>query len=146
MYEEGKSKRISKEKGDKEATGPRSPLNWKIYSVEELIKFRDEITNHLPPLSLKDIDMEQELLLQFRALRALQNDVISDEETPVNQKAQIGNSVSSVLAKMGEMQQTLYDSERLKRIEKILVSVLDTLPQETKEAFLAAYEAELEKV
>lgn len=121
-------------------------MNWKIYSVEELIKFRDEITNHLPPLSLKDIDMEQELLLQFRALRALQNDVIADEETPVNQKAQIGNSVSSVLAKMGEMQQTLYDSERLKRIEKILVSVLDTLPQETKEAFLTAYEAELEKV
>ena len=144
MHEPEKAKRIGKS-AEKPAETASHGFKWGSYPLEELIKIRDEITQHLPPMSLRDIDMEQELLLQYHSLRKLQNDVLSDNETPVNQRAQVANSVSGVLAKIGELQQTLYDSERLKRIEKILVSVLEHLPVPVAEAFLTKYEEELEK-
>lgn len=145
MYDPEKSKRIGKTKDDP-APASVAPFNWKALPMEDLIRFRDEITACLPPLTLRDMDMEQELLLQYHALRALQNDVISDSETAVNQKAQVANSVSATLAKIADLQETLYDSERLKRIEKILISCLDQLPIPVSEAFLTKYEEELEKV
>lgn len=146
MFDEGKSKKIGR-KGEEAPHPPRSaPFNWKSLPMEDLIRFRDEITTCLPALTLIDIDMEQELLLQYHSMRALQNEVLADTEVPRNQQAQIANACSAVLAKIAELQETLYDSERLKRIEKVLIASLDELPTEVKEKFLTEYEKALENV
>lgn len=147
MYEDGKAKKIGRTKtedGKVEDVSKPTPYNWKILSVAELIRFRDEITATLPPTSLADMNLEEEMLLQYHSLRAVQNEVLHDPDVPVNQQAQISNSVSQVLTKLAEKQQEIYTSERLKRIESILIEAVQSLPTEVSEAFLTKYEEMLE--
>lgn len=123
---------------DKVAT--RAKFNWSAMPVEELIRNFDEIKQHLPAIKLKDLNLESELLLQFHAVRALQNDVLSDDDVPPHQRAQVANSVSSVLVKLGELQSDIYSSERFKDIENILIGALVDLPEPQVVEFLAKYE------
>lgn len=84
--------------------------------------------------------MEQELLLQFHCLRELQSQVISDDELPLNQRAQVANSVNTTLSKLVEMQGEVYKQERFKAIEALMIRHLLKLPEEAAEKFLAEYE------
>lgn len=120
---------------------PRATFNWSAMPVEDLIRYRDEITKHLPPLDLKDINLQEELLLQFHALRALQGQVLNDDEVPLNQRAQLANSVGSTLDRLVELQEKVWSQERFKTIENTLIRHLKRLPEDVAEAFLADYEA-----
>lgn len=120
---------------------PKTVINWSIYTIDELIRFRDEIDQKLPPKELKDMDLEHEMLLQFHTLRALQAQALSDDEFPLNQRVALANSVSASLAKMTESQNALYSSERFKKIENLLIRHLNKLPEETAAAFIREYEA-----
>ena len=54
------------------------------------------------------------------------------------------NSLRELGVEMEEISQTeMYTSERLKKIEQVLIETLQTLPQDAQELFLAAYEANL---
>lgn len=118
----------------------RAPFVWSALPVSLLVKYRDDILKCLPPTELDKFNMEQELLLQFHCIRELQNDVISDETIPVNQRAQVANSVASVLNKIAEMQVEVYTSERFKNIENLLVRTLNKLPENLAAEFLTEYE------
>lgn len=119
----------------------RPTFQWSSYPIELLIKYRDEITQCLPPLALTDMNLEEELLLQFHSLRKLQNDVLSDDNAgPLNQRAQVANSVTNALAKLVEIQADVYSQERFKMVETLLIRHLNRLPEETAAAFLADYE------
>ena len=74
----------------------------------------------------------------------MQNDVIDDDDTPANQKAQVANSLSAALVNLVKLQGDVHSSERMKRIESILIDTLKDLPVEAVEAFLANYEQALE--
>lgn len=115
-------------------------LNLAKFSAAEMIAMYEDIRSKLPPISLDKMNVEEELLLQFHTVRALQNQVIADEGTPVNQKAQVANSVSSSLKQIAELQNSVFDSERFKRIELLLIRVLSKLPEDTASAFLDEYE------
>lgn len=115
-------------------------LNWGIYTVAELVKFRDEITKALPPLELGHLNLEEEMLLQYHVLRAMQGAVIEDVDVPVNQRAQVANTVAATLKTLGEQQIELYSSERFKAIENLLIRTLDKLPEDLAAAFLVDYE------
>jgi hypothetical protein len=115
-------------------------MNWSIYTVAELVRFRDEITQHLPPLSLSELNLEEETLLQYHTLRELQGDVLSDDDVPANQRAQVANSVATTLKTLGDQQIALYNSERFKEIENLLIRQLSKLPEETAAEFLTGYE------
>ena len=117
----------------------RNTFNWSIYTVTELIRFRDEIGQKLPPLELSKFNLEEEVMLQFHTLRALQGDVLEDETVPVNQRAQVANTVASTLRTLGDQQIALYSSERFKDIENALIRELDKLPEELAASFLEAY-------
>ena len=117
-----------------------APFNWAMLTVPELVKFRDEITAVLPPLSIKEMDLEQQMLLQFHSLRALQNQVLEDEQIPLNQRTQLANAGASSLAQLLAYQEKVYTQERFKRIENLLIKNLNKLPQEQAEAFLLDYE------
>lgn len=128
-----------------ELQGRPTKQNWAILSVAELIRFRDEITKALPPIELSKINLEEEVLMQFHALRELQNTVMEDEEVPVNQRAQVANTVGATLKTLGDQQIALYSSERFKQIENALIRQLDKLPEELAAAFLDDYAKVLAK-
>lgn len=121
-------------------------FRWEALPVATLLRYLDEIRAALPYNSLVDMDMERELILQFQAVRELQNTIIDDESVPANQKAQVANSVASVLGSIAELQNKIYSSERFKRIETLLIRHLNKLPEDVAAAFLEDYEAVLEKL
>lgn len=118
----------------------RAPFVWSALPVSLLVKYRDEILKNLPPTELDKFNMEQELLLQYHCVRELQNDVISDETIPPNQRAQVANSVASVLNKIAELQVGVYTSERFKNIENLMVRTLSKLPEDLAAEFIDQYE------
>ena len=91
---------------------------------------------------LKDLDLEVELLAQYKKAQALLDD--ADKE-PLNQKAQTLNAITLILQAIIKSQQDLYNIERLKTLENTLIKVLQDFP-EIKHQFLDAYEKELKKL
>ena len=116
------------------------------YTLQELLDLRARIERRLPARSLKDLDLERELVLQVMALQQLQNSVIDDDDTPANQKAQTASALSAALMNLVKVQSEVHNSERLKRIEGIMIDTLNELPTEAAEAFLAKYEQALEGI
>lgn len=144
-----KGVKLTENEGKSVETGPKPVqnrgFNWKSYPVDELIRIRDEITQALPPIKLSEMDLENEMLLQFHSVRQLQTDCLSDTTLPLNQRAQVSNSVSSVLTKLVELQSEVFSSERFKLIESILIRCLRTLPENVAVDFLTQYEDALIK-
>lgn len=115
-------------------------FNWRTLPVEQLLIYRDEITQCLPATSLSELNLEQELLLQFHSIRALQTNVLDDDALPLNQRAQVANSVASTLNKLVEMQSAVYSAERFKGVENAMIRTLNKLPENLAKEFLDEYE------
>lgn len=115
-------------------------VNLDHFSLHDLLKLKGDIERRLPARSIKDINLSQELVLQFLAAQELQNEVLRDDETPANQKAQTLNATAAVLGQIAKTQNDIYTSERLKTIEAKLVEALNTLPSDVQEVFLGVYE------
>lgn len=136
---------IKKDKLKPISDGPQKEFEdfrWESMTAEDLVHYRDEIIEALKkkmPLTLQDLDLEQELLIQFSSVRALQTDIIEDEEIPPNQRAQVANSVSSILGQLVERQNTVYTSERFKRIEAALIRWLSSFPDDVARSMLESY-------
>lgn len=109
-------------------------------SVAELRALRREIEQRLPKDDIGELDLEQELVGQYREVKALMSVVIDDMDTPANQKAQVANSVVSTLAQLVKMQEDLRREETFKLMESCLVEALKALPDETREAFYVEYD------
>lgn len=125
----------------------RPGISWGNMALEDLVAYRDQIAQELNrrgASSLADMSIETELMLQYQALRKLQTDTIEDTGTPANQKAQVANSVGSVLARLADLQVSVHNSERVKKIETALGKVLDRLPETEAKAFLDHYAALLD--
>lgn len=144
MFDDSEVRSIGGDKGaEKGEKKPKTRFNYAALPVDELIRMYDEIKQHLPPTKLSDLNLEEEVLLQFHAMRALQGTVMSDDEVPVNQRAQVANGVANILEKLGDMQSALYSSERFKDIENVLIRSLNLLPEAASAEFLTEYEKRL---
>lgn len=141
MIDESKVKNFGR--GEETST---SPFRWSALPLETLLRYLDEIRQVLPATTLLDMNMEEELILQFQAVRTLQNTILDDISVPANQKAQVANSVASVLGSIADLQNKVYSSERFKRIETLLIRHLNKLPEEVAAAFLEDYEQLVAKV
>ena len=111
--------------------------------VDQLMALRAEIDAYLPVRDLQDINLSRELELQVQALQALQLRVMNDMDTPANQIAQCANSLSAALVNLVKVQLDVFTSERLKKIEAILIECVKDLPSEAQIAFFDAYERAL---
>ena len=109
------------------------------YTLQELLDLRAKIERRLPARSLKDLDLERELVLQVMALQQLQNSVIDDDDTPANQKAQTASALSAALMNLVKVQSEVQSTERRKLQEAVLISALNALPEETARQFLESY-------
>jgi hypothetical protein len=122
---------------------------WSSVSLPDLLSCRDQIMVEIArqvPIKLADFNVEAELLTHFHSLRSLHNLVVDDDEVPANQKAQVANAVTGSLDKVAALQNSVYDSERFKRVENLLIRHLSTLEQALAEKFLTEYEQILGKV
>lgn len=109
-------------------------------SIDELLELRSRIDLRLPARSLRDVDIEKELVIQFLTVQGLQTRVLLDDEVAANQQAQVVNALTAALSNLSKLQNETYTSERLKRVEMCLVDALKLLPLEAQEEFLHKYE------
>lgn len=111
--------------------------------VDQLLELRLRLDNLLPVRSLRDMNLERELVLQVQALQTLQMRVMSDDTVPANQQAQVANALSAALSNLIKLQSDIHNSERLKIIESVLIETVKTLPMDAQEAFFDGYERAL---
>ena len=142
MFENGELPKVSEAHRKQE----KPVLNWKNLPVQVLLKYLDEIKSCLPAVNLGGMNLEEELVLQFTATKALQSDVMDDETIAANQRAQVANSVAATLQKLIDMQEKVYTLERWKSIESLMIRSLQKLPEELAEEFLVEYERILGEV
>jgi len=109
--------------------------------VDEDVDIDDE---PLPAGGFLQIDLLSETLHLFHRTKRLLGKVIRDSKTPVNQKAQVANSLNNLLKSLAEQQLQLYNAERLKRLEAITISILRDLAPEVQDEFLRRYETEMD--
>ena len=91
-------------------------------------------------LEAADLNLEDELLVQYNRARELLHDAKYLEDVPLNQKAQVINSATSILGALIKNKAELYSLERIKKIENILLDTLKSYP-DMQETFLAQYSA-----
>jgi hypothetical protein len=106
---------------------------------EELIALRLRLDKRLN-LDLKELNLAEELGMQYRSGQILLASVQDDKGVPANQRAQVFNSVGNMLKDIVKQQKVVYDAERLKRFESTFIKVLDLLgTDEMKKRFLDLY-------
>jgi hypothetical protein len=115
----------------------------KDLTLEELYSLRHRIDMRLPQQSLKSINMEQELVTQLNIVKTLQQETLTDPDIPANQRSQVAGAVASSLQALSKLQIELYDSERMKMLEQVLIDCIKSLPMDTQETFLNQYESRL---
>jgi hypothetical protein len=145
MFEDKAAPAFEGEEPGARVRGTGANFIFRGLPVHDLIKYRDEINALLPAMRLSEMNLEEEMLLQFHSTRSLQNDVIADEEVPANQRAQVANAVASALSKLADLQEQIYTSERMKQIERMLIEQLVLLPEATVQAFMDGYQIALER-
>lgn len=108
--------------------------------VADRIDLYEAIKGALPPHKLQDLDLAEELVLQFMRVKELQVKTISDRFTKANQKAQVANSVAAILAQLTKLQTELHTAERFKTLENMMIRHLRKLPLNVVEEFMNDYE------
>lgn len=105
---------------------------------EELLALRHRLDKKLN-LDLAQLNLAEELGMQYRSGMILLASVQGDSDTPANQRAQVFNSVGAMLEKIVKQQKVVYNAERLKRFEHAFLRVLEDLPLESKHKFFDQY-------
>lgn len=125
------------------------PPEVTVFDIEKLdeaglLELRAKIDAKLPIKSLDDLDLVQESLRQLQMAKQLQADAAKrDAGVPMNQRAQVQNSIGSIITTLAKVQMDLYTSERIKRIQSAVVKIVKTLPKEAQERFFEMLEADL---
>lgn len=109
-------------------------------ALPDLLRLREEVNAALPATKLVDLNLEEEVVIQYLHAKALMAEVAEDKDTPANQKAQVANSCQAILDQLTKRQLELYGTERVKAIEQCLIRVLKRLTEEQQRDFFADYE------
>lgn len=112
-------------------------LEEKLLELDEM----DDLEDTQPGKeNLLSIDMLAETIQLYRRAKKLMLKAMRvGSEAPVNQQAQVVNSLGALVKQLGSLQMRLYDSERLKKLETALIEMLADLPEEQQNSFLARY-------
>lgn|SRR3990167_89946 len=117
---------------------PQVQTDITTWTELQLLHLREQINALLPPKALKDIDLEQELALQFQIARALQASMMGPNEEP-QKVATVLNACASTLQNLVKMQADYYTADRLKNIEMRLIRALDNVPKKYLTEFFEWY-------
>lgn len=106
---------------------------------KDLRKLRSEIDKLLPGSKVADLNLEEELVEQYKVIKQLMDDVTDDIDVAPNQKAQVANSVVQTLAHLVKLQEDLRRNETFKVMEGVLIEAIKTLPAKVKDQFFTEY-------
>jgi hypothetical protein len=133
---------------DKSPLIPRVPFSPTTQRLAEALEDKlleldeeDDLSDIEPGKeNLLSIDMLAETIQLYRRAKKLMLKAMrAGSEAPVNQQAQVVNSLGALVKQLGSLQMRLYDSERLKKLETSLIEMLSDLPEEQQNSFLARY-------
>lgn len=112
----------------------------KTWPRENLVALRDDIEQIVPRHSLKDLNLEKEMVEQLSVAKRLQDDTLDAPDVAPNQKAQVLNATASAISALVKMQIDLELATQLRTMEEALVESLQILPEEARDAYFASYE------
>ena len=124
---------------------PEDGFDLDAMSVEELRELRDEIDRRLPEDSLDSLNLEKELVGQYRLVQRLQADVITNDDFAPNQRSQVAGQVASTLQQLVKLQEDLKREQTLKLMESVLVDMIKSMPEDFKTNFFAEYKQRASK-
>lgn len=121
--------------------GVRTIHDLEGMEFSELMELRNEIDRHLPATKLSDVNLAEELVLQFQTVKHLQTDVLRvGSKVSAQQQSAVANSCATALAHLVKMQTELHTAERLKNIEQVLIQVMRDQTESVQHAFFEKYE------
>lgn len=123
---------------------PAESLPIDHYTLAELITLRDRINSLLP--NADSLNLQQELILQFISAKELFKRAQLDDETPLNQVAQVINSTTAILKQLTDAQIKLYTAERNRALEQALIELLKESDPEACQEFMEEYTKRLEAI
>lgn len=123
-------------------TEKTSKFDLNLMDQAELLDLHAKVEAKLTGLRLSDVNLEKETLLQFHRAKALQEKANTANDVPVNQLAQVQNSIRTILESLGKMQMDLHDSETMKRWKAALVRVVKKQPKAFQDEFFEMVEIE----
>lgn len=112
-------------------------------STDQLLDLHAKIEQKIGGLQLGEVNLVKETLLQVHRAKALQEAASTDKSVPMNQRAQVQNSLGNMLTQLAKIQMSLYSSERIKRIQSACVKVVKQLPKKQQDLFFDLLEEEL---
>lgn len=89
---------------------------------------------------LSDLTLDKELFIQYSMAVRMMTGVENDSTIPLNQKAQLLNTITAVLSQIVKTQAELYNAENFKKLEQSLIEALKKFPDINAE-FWAHYES-----
>lgn len=101
----------------------------------DLLTLHAKVESKLVGIRLSEVNLEKETLIQFQRAKQLQEDASTTTDVPMNQRAQVQNSLANLLTSLAKMQMDLHDSESIKRWKAALVRVVKELPKEQHAKF-----------
>lgn len=96
------------------------------------------IVPELEELTLSGLDLKHELLTQYNRARQLLHQASYDSGIPLNQKATVINSATTILAALVKSEAELHSVAEVKKIEAVLIETLRLFP-EVQEMFMKLY-------
>lgn len=120
----------------------KKEMDLESMSQDDLLALRAKIDSMLKGIHLNDLDLPKELMVQYALAKKLQEATLEGNDAPANQKAQVTNTCVNLLNTITKMQTEVFNSQRAKEMEMVLIKVLKTLPQEAQDAFFAEFEKE----
>lgn len=123
-----------------------SKFDIETMSQSELLSLHAKIEGKLTGIRLSDVNLERETLIQLQHAKMLQETAKDAKDVPVNQLAQVQNSLASILTTLARMQVELHSSETIKRWKAAIIRVVKEQPKEFQTAFFELLEHEAEIV
>lgn len=120
-------------------------IKIKGMSREQLLDLHAKVENELGGLGLNEVNLVKETLLQIHRAKLLQEHANLAKDAPLNQKAQVQNSLGNMLTQLAKVQIDLFNSERIKRIQGAVVKVVKTLPKPQQDQFFEMLQEELSR-
>ncbi len=120
---------------------PYSEECFRTLTFRQLRTIRSRINAVLPtePRKMTDMNLEDELVAQYVALKNLQDDNLNDPDIALNQRAQAANALTGALGSLIKLQTDLKREEKFKVMEAALMEAVSNLPSDSKVEFFAKY-------
>ena len=94
---------------------------------------------------LQDLNLEGEVLLHYNLAKDFL-ETVQHDDIPANQVATVMSTVSTILKELTKTQTELYNAERVKKMEAVLIATLKDLPTDVQDSFLDKYSKALNDV